>query len=61
MRGSIQYHAARNAGYSQQYYSKIERGEKNISQEIFNHIIATNSYSAEEIEVVKKIWVCPVN
>ena len=54
MKGTIQYHAAKNAGFTQQYYSKIERGEKNISEAIYNHIITANRYSPEEIEAVKK-------
>ncbi len=53
MRGVKQQVAAKNAGMSQQYYSKIELGKK-ITEETFNHIVATNYYTSTEIEAIKK-------
>ena len=59
MKGTKQRDAAKKAGLSQQYYSQIEQGKKNLSEEAYNNIITCNKYTAEEIEIVKKFFTLP--
>lgn len=49
MKGMKQSVVAKNAGISQQYYSRIESG-KSISEEKYQQILFLNNYTTEDVQ-----------